>query len=121
MIGWLQTTLTGLSLVLAAAALVYVALDRLTDRWLLALVGVLFVGLVGQLVVGVVQLVRTDNDVSGPTFVGYLLGLVVVLPVSTWWARGEPSRAGTAVFIVAGLVIPVLLLRLDQIWTAPGA
>jgi hypothetical protein len=34
------------------------------------------------------------------------------------WALGERSRAGTAVLVVAGIVVPVLVLRLDQIWTA---
>lgn len=120
MIDWLQTALTVLSLLVALLALVYVVLDRVTDRWLLAVVGVLAAGTMLQLVLGIVELTRTDADVSAVTFVGYLVGLVLIAPLATFWALGERSRAGTAVLIVAGLLVPVMLLRLDQIWTASG-
>ena len=120
MLDWLQLTLTGLSLALAVLAGVYVVLDRLTDRWVLALAGLLGVGTVLQLVLGVVALVGTDRAVSTATFVGYLVGVALVPPLATFWALGERSRAGTAVWIVAGLVIPFLELRLDQIWAGPG-
>ncbi len=120
MTDWLQTALTVLSLLIAAVTVGYVVLDRLTDRWLLALVALLFAGTLVQLVTGVVNLARTDTDVSGPAFVAYLLGLVAVPPIATVWALGERSRSGTAVFIVAGLLVPAMLLRLDQIWTQAG-
>lgn len=118
MVDALTWTLAGLALLLALVAAAYVARDRLTDRWLLALAGVLEAGLVVQLVVGLAQLAGTGNDVSTATFVGYLLGLLAIPPASAVWALGEPSRAGTAVWVVAGLVVPFLLLRLDQIWAA---
>ena len=121
MTDWLTTTLVVASLLLAAVAAGYVLLDRPTDDWLLGLVGLLAVGTVVQLVSGVVALVRTDDDVSGPSFVGYLVALVVVPPAAAIWALGERSRAGTAVLIVAGLLVPFLLLRLGQIWTTAGA
>jgi hypothetical protein len=50
-------------------------------------------------------------------FVLYLLGLVAVAPLAAWWARGEPSRAGAGVVVVAGLLVPFLLLRLDALWS----
>ncbi len=118
---WLQTALIVVSLLIAAVATAYVVLDRVTDRWLLGPVAVLALGTVIQLIYGIIALVKTDAEVSGPTFVGYLIGLALVPPAATIWALGERSRAGTAVFIVAGLLVPVLLLRLDQIWTASGA
>lgn len=114
----LQTVLIVLSLLLALVAVVYVVLDRVTDRFLLAGWVLLELGLVAQLVVGIVQLAGTDRDVSGLTFVGYLLGALLVPPAAAWWAIGEKSRAGTAVFILAGLVMPVLILRIDQVWNA---
>ena len=120
MIDPLQTVLTVLSLALALVAVVMVALDRRLDRFFTVGFGVLFVGLLVQCVVGIGQLVGTDRDVSGATFVGYLVGLLLVPPAALAWARLEPTRWGTAVFIVAGLLVPVLILRLEQIWT-PGA
>jgi hypothetical protein len=115
-IDWLQTTLTLLSLLLAVVAGVYVALDRVVDRWLLNGWVLLELGLLAQVVAGIVLLAGTDRDVSGITFVGYLLAVLLVPPVAVWWAIGERSRAGTAVLVAAGLVVPVLILRLDQIW-----
>ncbi|CUR54996.1 conserved membrane hypothetical protein [metagenome] len=117
---WLQIALTALSLLVALQALVYVVLDRVTDRWLLAPVAVLFAGTLVQLVSGVVKLVGTERDVAGLEFVGYLVGLVLILPAATFWALGERSRGGTAVLIVAGLLVPFMLIRLDTIWTGSG-
>lgn len=117
---WLTWVLTGLSFLLVVVAVGYVVADRATDRWLLALLGLLGAGTVVQLFVGAVALVRTDHDVSAVVFVAYLAGLVLVAPLSAVWALGEQSRSGTAVLIVAGLTVPALLLRLDSIWTAAG-
>ena len=50
---------------------------------------------------------------------GYLLGALLFLPLATLWALGERTRGGTAVLVVAGLVLPVLVLRIQQVWTPP--
>jgi hypothetical protein len=114
--GWLQISVSVLSLLVALLAIGYVARNRAPDRLLLAAVGVLGLGCLVQLVVGLVLLASTDEDVNGVVFVLYLLALVAVPPLAGWWARGEPSRAGTGVVVVAGLLVPFLLLRLDAIW-----
>ena len=116
MTGWLQTALTVLSLAVALLALVYVVRDRRADRTLVAAIGVLWAGTLVQLVYGLVALAGTDRDVNGVVFVLYLLGLVATPPLAAWWARGEPSRAGSGVVVVAGLLVPFLLLRLDTLW-----
>jgi hypothetical protein len=122
MIDPLTTTLTVLSLLLAATALGYVVLDRPADTALLSGFGLLELGLLGQAVVGVVQLARGESEgVSGPVFVAYLIAALLFVPAGVWWANGERSRAGTAALIVVGLVVPVMILRLTQIWTAPSA
>ena len=118
---WLTIAITAVSLLLAATAAVYVVRDRLTDGVLLALAVLLFAGALAQLAVGVVQLAGSTRDVPAATFVGYLLGVLVAPPLAAFWALGERSRAGTAVWIVAGLVVPFLELRLGQIWAGgPG-
>jgi hypothetical protein len=111
----LQIALSVLSLLVALLAIGYVARDRAPDRLLLAAVGVLGLGCLVQLAVGLVLLAGAE-DVNGVIFVLYLLGLVAVPPLAGWWARGEPSRAGTGVVVVAGLLVPFLLLRLDTLW-----
>ncbi len=113
---WLQISLSVLSLLVALLAFGYVVRDRAPDRLLLAAVGALGLGCLVQLVVGLVLLPGADDDVHRVVFVLYLLGLGAVPPLSAWWARGEPSRAGSGVVVAAGLLVPFLLLRLDTLW-----
>ena len=117
MLTWLQLTLVGLALLIGVVALVYVVLDRAIDPRCSAWRGAL-------------ASARSSSSSSasscshdragrvGASFVGYLLGLVLVPPLGAFWALGERSRAGTVVLVLLGVVVPVLLLRLDQIWTA---
>ncbi|MGL5858997.1 MAG: hypothetical protein ACRC35_11460 [Angustibacter sp.] len=95
-------------------------LNRRPGRALLNCGIALEVLLVAQLVVGVAQLAGTDRDVAGVTFVGYLIGVLLVPPLGLAWARAEPSRWGPGVLVVAGLVVMVLVARLQQIWGASG-
>ncbi len=118
---WLELILAVLSLAVVLVALWYVVRDRRVDPPIFAVVAVWWLACLVQLCYGLVALARTDEDVSGLVFVGYLVGLAAIPPVAWWWARGEPSRAGTGVLVVAGVVVPVLVLRLDAIWGAPGA
>jgi hypothetical protein len=114
----LTWALVALSLAAMVFAVVLAALDRRINWWLLGLLGVVEVALLAQLVVGIVQLIGTDRDVSGPFFVGYLVGALIVLPVGALWALAESSRWGAGALAVACLVIPVLELRLHDIWVA---
>ena len=116
MVNALSVTLAVLSLVATAFAGALAALDRRINWWLLGLLGVIELALVVQLVVGVVQLADTDRDVSGITFVSYLVGALVILPIGALWALAESSRWGAGVLAVACLVIPVMLLRLHEVW-----
>jgi len=118
MIDALSTTIVVLSLLAAAFAVVLAALDRRINWWLLGLLGVVEVALLAQLVVGVVDLIQTDRDMSGVIFVSYLIGTMAVLPLGALWALADRSRWGAGVLAVACLVIPVMVLRLEQIWVA---
>jgi hypothetical protein len=109
-----------LSLLLALVALGHLAVNRKPTLWLLGGLAVLELGLLLQLVLGVVLLVTGDRDVSAFTFVGYLVATLVILPLGTLWALAEPTRSGTAVLVLTTLVIPFLIVRLQQIWAAGG-
>jgi hypothetical protein len=121
MIDPLQTLLIVVSLLFAAVAAVHVVLDRPTGRLLLGIAAVLELGLLAQAIIGIGQLVSGTRAVNGAVFVGYLLGALVFLPLATLWALGERTRGGTAVLVVAGLVLPVLVVRIQQVWTPAGA
>ncbi|TDD62489.1 hypothetical protein E1263_03355 [Kribbella antibiotica] len=114
----LTWALVGLSLAAMAYAIALAARDKRISWPLLGVLGVVEVGLLAQLVVGIVQLVGTDRDVSGPFFVGYLIGSLLVLPVGALWALAESSRWGAGALAVACFVMPVVELRLHQIWVA---
>lgn len=124
MIDPLSIILTWAALAAAGWALVLVAADRplLLDKpasGLLALLLVLIeLGLLVQAAVGLVNLAGADHAVDGWSFAGYLLGAVVLLPLAVFWSLAERSRWGMAVVVVGALLVPVLILRLERIWTA---
>ena len=112
----LQLVLSVLSLAVAGLAVAYVVRGRRADRVLLGAVAVLWLGTLVQLVYGMARLPDADDDVHDVVFVLYLVGLAALPPAAAWWARGEPSRAGAGVVVVAGLLVPVLLVRLHTLW-----
>ena len=114
----LTWALVALSLAAMVFAIVLAARDKRINWTLLGLLGVIEVGLLAQLVIGIVQLTQTTRDVSGPFFIGYLIGSLIVLPVGALWALAESSRWGAGALAVACFVIPILELRLYEIWTA---
>ncbi len=85
---------------------------------LYGVLAVLELALVAQLVVGVGALAGTDREVDGLSFVGYLVGAVLVLPLAAVWALAERTRWGPSVAVVGCLTVPVLVVRLRQLWEA---
>lgn len=126
MIQVLATSLTVLALIAALWSLVLAITNRpitLATKSTLGLAGVialLEVGLLGQAVTGVVNVLGTDRELDRPTFIGYLIAAAVVLPIGGFWALGERSRWGAGVLVVACLSVPVLILRLNQLWAGHG-
>ncbi|MGN0065880.1 MAG: hypothetical protein ACI379_16720 [Nocardioides sp.] len=118
MIDPLQTVLIVCSLLLAAVVLVYVVLDREPDWTLLGITGVVELLAVVQAGVGLVQVVRGTHQVDAAVFIGYLLSILVILPLAFFWSLAERSRGATAVLVVAALTVAFLVVRLGQVWTA---
>ncbi len=113
----LPTVVVVLALAAAAYAVWLVIRDRLTDVPLLVATGVVEVALLAQTLVGFVELARTDRAVSAAVFVGYLLTALLVLPAGLLWGLLEHSRWGPGVVAAACLVVPVLVVRLQSVWT----
>jgi hypothetical protein len=114
---FLAVPLTVLSLLLAVVALVAVARNRKPDRlvWLGAVTVEALV--VAVAVAGAVRLGQGGHPREYATFVGYLIAVLLVLPLGVTLARMEPTRWGSVIMAVAAVVIPVLLLRLNQLWS----
>ncbi len=122
MIGILATVLTFVALAGALWAAVLVVANKPIQLrewhglWLYGLAVLVELGLLAQLVIGVVRLVGEDRPVDGHTFVGYLVASLLVLPLAAFWALAERTRWGPAVMVVGFLVVPVLIVRLRQLW-----
>jgi hypothetical protein len=82
----------------------------------LAAAGLLEAVLVVQAAVAVVALTGGSRPAETPTFVGYLVGVLVVPAAGTLWARTEPTRWAGTVLAVAAAVAGVMVWRLVQIW-----
>jgi len=114
----LQILLSAVCLVAAVWLGVLIVRDRKPGDLLYATLGLLEVGLVAQLVIGLVMVAGDHGGVNVAAYVGYLVGSLLVLPAAFVWSVGERSRSGTGVLLVAVVVVPVLFLRLHQLWGA---
>ncbi|MBB4904364.1 hypothetical protein [Actinophytocola algeriensis] len=86
--------------------------------WLYGVVLLLEVGLLVQLVAGIVRLATADRQVDSLAYLGYLITALLIPPLAGFWALAERSRWGPAVMVVGCLTVPVLILRLGQVWDA---
>lgn len=116
MTGFFATATIVVSLVIAAWAFVHLVIARPMSRWLHASQLVLAAMFLVLAVGGIVQMLGSDREFARLEFVGYLL-LSPLIPIgSWWWTRGDTTRIGSAIVMVVGLVMPVLVIRIQQIW-----
>lgn len=116
MTGFFSTATIIAGLAIAAWAAVLLVLNRPVGRALqygvLVLTGMFVVLAVG----GIVQMFGTEREFARAEFVGYLL-LSPLIPLGAWWwSKNDKSRAGSGVVLVIGLVMPVLVVRIQQVW-----
>ena len=109
------------SLAYAAWALVAVVRGRQPREPYVIGAGVVELLILLQVVVAIVMMFVDGAPNELATVIGYLLMVVIVLPLGLFWALAEKTRWGSAVLVIAALVIPVLVVRLDQLWSAGAA
>jgi hypothetical protein len=73
-----------------------------------------------QIVISVGHLVQGQRPQELATFVGYLVAIFIVLPAAAVLARLEPTRWGSLIATIGCLVVAILIVRLDQVWTGVG-
>ena len=66
------------------------------------------------------KLVGGFQPQSLPTTIGYLIGIVLLIPVAWFWANVERTRFSGLVLAVAALAVVAMTLRLLVLW-APAA
>lgn len=108
------TIVVGLAVAIAAA--VHLIANKPVGRYLqagvLVLTGMFIVLAIG----GIIQMFGTDRELARAEFVGYLL-LSPLIPLGAWWwSKNDETRAGSGVLLVVGLVMPVLVVRIQQVW-----
>jgi hypothetical protein len=118
--GPFATAIIVASLLLSLWALVLVIADRPPGRPLWFALGGLEVLLLVFLVGGIVQMLGSDREFARLEFVLYLLACAAVVPAAAWWVRGEVSRAAAGVLAVVLLVLPVMIVRVQQVWAGSG-
>jgi hypothetical protein len=109
------------ALVLAVWFLLRAALDRAPSRFDLMITLVLSVLVAALVLVAIINLLTGTRPTETATFIGYLITTVCFAPVAYYLARLEPTRWGNLILGVACLVLPVLVLRLQQIASVTGA
>lgn len=116
--GALSTIAIVLPLLLAVWSFIAAARDRAPDRILLQGLVVVEAALVVLIAAAVVSIAGGERPASAGTFVGYCV-TALALPVLGWiLARMEPTRWGSVIIGAVSVTIPVLVVRLQQTWSA---
>lgn len=109
------------ALAAAVASFVLAARGHPPQRVLLLTVAAIEVLLIAHLVIAIVLLLVSGAPEELATFIAYLVASVLVLPVGTAWAIAEHSRSSTAVLGVVCTAVPVIVLRMGELWGAVSA
>jgi len=113
----LAGTLIAVSLGVSVWLLVTAKRDRPVQAVHLISLAVLELGLFAQVIVAVVQLVDGHKPPEQATFIGYLAGSLVILPIGAFIGVGERSKWGSVAVGIACVTVPVVILRMQQLWT----
>ncbi|MFM8894355.1 MAG: hypothetical protein ACKOE2_03010 [Actinomycetales bacterium] len=117
MTGPVATATIVVGLVIAAWGLVHLVLGRPMSRALHASQLVLAAMFIILAIGGIWQMIGTDREFARAEFVGYLV-LSPLIPIgSWWWTSQDRTRIGSAIVMVVGLVMPVLVVRIQQVWS----
>jgi hypothetical protein len=109
------------SLAVAVWAFVECARTRAPGQALYTALTVVWVLVTAESVVATVRLIGGSGPSSSNetiTFIGYLLTTVLLPIAGIILARMEPTRWGSALIGAAAVVVPVLVLRMVQVWNA---
>ncbi len=116
MIAALAYVVTALALVSMCWGLLTAVLDKPPGKaQLLYAAGLELVVLV-QSVLGLVGLARGFHPAEPATTIGYLIGIVVLLPVAWFWANSERTRFSGVVLAVAAAAVAAMTFRLLVLW-----
>lgn len=117
MTGPLATLAIVAPLVLALWPVVLLVTNRPPGRSLWVALGAVEILMVVFAIWALVEMVTRTTDFARLEYALYVLGLLVIIPAAWWWIREEKSRAAAGVLLVALLVVPFMVLRVQQVWS----
>lgn len=116
MTGPLATIVIVGSLILALWSVVLLIADRPPGRplwWAIVALEAVVIVFAGW---GFASGIARAEDFPRLEFYLYLLGIMALVPMAARWIRDERSRAAAGVLLVAFLVLPVMVVRVQQVW-----
>ena len=105
-----------LATVLFVLAVYYAVRDKLIDDKVLALAALVELGLVVQLIAGLVGLAEIEDGTERATFAAYLVSLPVIPIGTVLLAIKEKSRWAMGSLAVGAFAVAVMTARCLQIW-----
>jgi hypothetical protein len=117
----LVTAVVTLALLAAVAGVVVAVRDRPPGRVTLGLTALAAVATLVQSAAAAVELVQGHRPTELATFIGYVIGIVVVLPLAGAWALAERTRWSGIVIAVGAFTVAVMTGRLVMLWRGVGA
>jgi hypothetical protein len=117
----LVATVVTLALLALVCGVVVAVRDRPPGRGTLAVTALAALATLVQSAVAGYDLVQGRRPPELATYVGYLLGIVVVLPLAGGWAVAERTRWSGIVVAVGGFTVAVMTARLVLLARGTGA
>lgn len=109
------------ALLASVCGLVAALRDRPPGRVTLGVAAVGAVLTLVQSVIAGVDLARGPRPPETATYIGYLVGIVVVLPLAGAWAVAERTRWSGVVVAVGGFTVAIMTARLVMLARGTGA
>ena len=73
-----------------------------------------------QSIIAVAKIIGGFRPVELATAIGYLIGIVILIPIAWLWANVERNRFSGVVLAVAALAVLAMTLRLLVLWIPAG-
>ncbi len=116
MIAGLAYAVAALALVSMCWGLVTAVLDKPPGKAQLLYAAGLELVVVVQSVIALARLVGGFRPVELATSIGYLVGIVVLVPVAWFWANTERTRFSGVVLAIAAAAVAAMTFRLVVLW-----
>lgn len=117
MVDWLTMTIQMVSLAMAVWCLISTFRDQPMLVPHLVGMGFLWLLVLGQVGAIIVAMVRGERPDEMVMIAAYVATVALLPPACAVWGFMERSKWGPAVIAFACLILPVLMVRIEQLWS----